>query len=108
MPVVGMACDGTIGPLTTPTVTGELWGVWITQDRKREGRLPRSYWWQGPEYKGDHVVSRAQAERAAEEMKIACPKWMYEARPYEKLPGERKRPKMLPSRDDRQPKGEKT
>jgi hypothetical protein len=65
------------------TDSGERWGVWITQDKPRSGGLPQSYWWQGPDYYGDCLLTtRAQAEAEAAAKRTQCPKWMYEARLY--------------------------
>jgi hypothetical protein len=65
----------------THTEATQRWGVWITQDRSR-GKLPTSYWWQGPEYKGDQLMTQSQAEAMARSLQAASPNWKYEARPY--------------------------
>lgn len=69
-------------------IAEDRWGVWIAQGSKGS---PRAYWWQGPEYKGDHVVSRAEAEREASKMRLNCPQWTYEARPYTDVVFEKKK-----------------
>jgi len=65
----------------------ERWGVWITQEKPRRGEVkPDSYWWQGPDYKGDYVTNRAWAEANARAMQLECPDWRYEARRYDASP----------------------
>lgn len=64
------------------TTTEGAWGVWITQGPKLIGNLPRSYWWQGPAYRGDHLMTQAVAEREARRLNSLSPTWRYEARPY--------------------------
>jgi hypothetical protein len=60
----------------------ERWGVWITQGSTRKNGLPTSYWWQGPNYYGDMVMTRLEAEAAAKAMQAKWPGWTYEARLY--------------------------
>ena len=64
------------------------WGIWIIQAPSQSGVLPPSYcpsyWWQGPSFQGDHVMTRAHAEEYARQMRLGCPAWTYEVRPYSK------------------------
>lgn len=61
----------------------ERWGVWITQDKPRRGRAsPDAYWWQGPDYYGDCVMTREQAETTARRFQQESPSWRYEPRLY--------------------------
>ena len=60
------------------------WGVWITQEKPRRGQQkPDAYWWQGPDYYGDCILTRGQAEDVARTMKADCPSWSYEVKLYE-------------------------
>lgn len=58
------------------------WGVRITQAGPGVGDPPPSYWWQGPHYRGDEVMTRGEAEVRAAEMRSNGYPWRYEARPY--------------------------
>ena len=72
---------------TKTEVPEERWGVWITQAEPRKGQTkPDSYWWQGPDYKGDHMVTKPQAEATARALQEACRPWTYVAKPYDKAP----------------------
>jgi hypothetical protein len=69
---------------TKPMATEERWGVWITQDKPRKGQTePDSYWWQGPDYKGDCILTKEQAEVTARSLQDECPPWRYEAKLYD-------------------------
>jgi hypothetical protein len=57
------------------TTTGEQWGVWISHGRE-------SYWWQGPTYAGDHIMTKKEATSEAARLQATCPQWSYEARAY--------------------------
>ena len=61
----------------------ERWGVWITQARPRKGQTqPDAYWWQGPDYYGDCLLTRREAEDVVADMQKREPTWSYEAKPY--------------------------
>ena len=62
----------------------EDWGIWITQEDQPVTYTGRSYWWQGRDHRGDHVMSRSYAEHQVARMRASCPTWSYEARPYPK------------------------
>lgn len=65
------------------TSSDERWGIWITQDKPRRGQSkPDAYWWQGPDYYGDCIMTKAEAEAEARIMRAECPAWSYEARLY--------------------------
>jgi hypothetical protein len=61
-------------------VSAEQWAIRITQ--VRDGRKLGSYWWQGPEYRGDHIMTRSEAERMAAVLERDGRPWLYEARLY--------------------------
>lgn len=67
---------------TSPRDEQLRWAILITQARPRAGSLPQRYWWQGPAYRGDHLMERVIAELVALGLRTLEPSWSYEVRDY--------------------------